>query len=100
MKTCGQDFDWFWKAYPKKRSKGDARKAWLQTKDLRPEIREILATIKAFKDNPNEWNDPQYIPHPATWLRAEGWADVIEVVESTNKTLEAMRQMVKEGRLA
>ena len=30
------EFDTFWKTYPKRVAKGDARKAWMQTENIRP----------------------------------------------------------------
>ena len=41
------DFDKFWAAYPKKVAKADARKAWAQTKDIRPELTNLLTAITA-----------------------------------------------------
>jgi hypothetical protein len=33
-----QDFEMFWKEYPKKVAKGEARKAWIQTEKIRPDL--------------------------------------------------------------
>jgi len=71
-----EGFDEFWSAYPKKRSKEAALKAW---KKLRPgkQLKEqiIEAVNKQAKDP--EWHreNGQYIPYPATWLNAGGWQD-------------------------
>jgi hypothetical protein len=45
--TDEQEFDVFYKAYPRKVAKGDARKAWQATKKIRPPLANILAAIKA-----------------------------------------------------
>ncbi len=71
-----QGFSEFWSAYPKKKSKGDARKAW---KKLRPctELRiRILRAIEEQKDSA-DWKRQggQFVPHPATWLNGENWND-------------------------
>jgi len=71
-----EGFDRFWRAYPKKRSKGDAKKAW---RNLRPDAElenRILSAVEAAKKTP-EWTKDggQFIPYPATWLRREGWED-------------------------
>ena len=72
-------FDEFWGAYPKKKSKGAARKAWDKLKP-RPEMRaKILRSIERAKQS-SDWleADGKYIPYPATWLNAEGWEDGVE----------------------
>lgn len=75
------DFDEFWKMYPRKAAKGDARKAWKQTEGIRPPLDEVLKAIRA-QCNTEQWRREfgQFIPYPASWLRAERWDDVLEVV--------------------
>ena len=70
------DFDWAWENYPRKKSKGDAYKAWQQTAAARPDTEEVIAAIER-NLNDGTWNenDAQHIPYMATWLRAWGWAD-------------------------
>lgn len=74
------DFDRFWNAYPRKLAKGDARKAWQQTADIRPSIDRVLQAIDAARRT-DQWrrDGGQFVPYPATWLRAERWDDVHEV---------------------
>ena len=78
--TDEQEFDAFYKAYPRKVAKGDARKAWQSTKKIRPPLAKILAALQA-QCNTEQWlkDNHAYIPYPATWLRAERWDDEIEV---------------------
>ncbi len=66
-------FDSFWEAYPKKKNKGDAKRAWLRVK--KP-ISLILAAIETGLKS-EEWtkDNGQFIPYPASWLNAEGWED-------------------------
>lgn len=69
-------FERFWELYPKKKSKGDALKAWT---DLSPDS-ELAATILqkvAEARTCRDWTKEQgrYIPYPATWLRRMGWED-------------------------
>jgi len=74
------DFDTFWALYPKKVAKADARKAWAQTKDIRPELTNLLNAVKAACKTEAWMKDGgKYIPHPATWLRGERWDDELEV---------------------
>ena len=76
-----EEFDQFWASYPKKVAKADARKAWLQTKDVRPEIAKLLSAITAACKT-EQWmkSGGAFIPYPATWLRGERWNDIHEVV--------------------
>ena len=69
-----KDFDLFWQAYPKKKSKGQARKTWNKIK--LPPIETILSSIAALKQG-HDWmqDGGKYIPYPSTWLNAEGWED-------------------------
>lgn len=73
------EFENFWQYYPKKKSKGDAYKAW---KALNPDndiIMEIIGALELQRGSPAWVKDGgQFIPHPATWLRARGWEDEIE----------------------
>ena len=74
------DFDAFWAAYPKKIAKGDARKAWQQTQAIRPPMKYLLEAIEKHCQQ-DQWrrDGGKFIPHPATWLRAERWEDQVEV---------------------
>jgi hypothetical protein len=73
------EFNKFWEFYPKKKSKGDAYKAWQQVKEKRPALASILKAIVVLRDS-DDWNREggKWIPYPASWLRAWGWADVGE----------------------
>ena len=76
-----EEFDEFWANYPKKVAKADARKAWLQTKDVRPDITTVInAVIAACKTEQWMKSGGAFIPYPATWLRGERWEDELEVV--------------------
>lgn len=69
-------FDQFWTAYPKKRSKGGAEKAWKKLKPDAELLDRILKAIAVAKTR-DDWrkNGGQFIPYPATWLNARGWED-------------------------
>ena len=68
-----KDFDVFWEAYPKKKKKEDARKAWNTT---RPNIEDVLKALEWQKQSP-EWfkQGGQFIPYPASYLRSHSWED-------------------------
>ena len=74
----GNEFDLFWKAYPKKKAKADAEKAWKSVKGDK-HINAILSAISQQKQSP-EWSKDggRFIPHPATWLRGKRWEDATD----------------------
>ena len=63
-------FDAFWAAYPRKVGKLAARKAWAKALTTAPAAR-ILADLRRHQFHA----DPQYRPHPATWLNQGRWMD-------------------------
>lgn len=69
-------FDEFWNAYPKKRNKPDAQRAFKKQKVDRDLLTVILSALKKHKQL-RQWQDKQYIPNPATWLNGHMWEDEI-----------------------
>lgn len=70
-------FDRFWKIYPRKAGKGDARKAWEAAIKTTP-----AETIVSAVESQLPWMESQYggprddfRPHPATWLNSGRWGD-------------------------
>ena len=73
-------FDEFWNAYPKKVAKKDAMKAFSEIKPDPDLFGEILQGIERHKKS-LQWQNRQYIPHPATYLRGERWTDELDMAE-------------------
>lgn len=66
-------FDAFWQAYPKKKSKGDAEKAWGK---MNPPLAEVLSALEWQRAQPNWTKDSgQFIPYPASYINSKGWED-------------------------
>lgn len=70
------DFVRFWKAYPLKKAKQAALKAW---KKINPD-KQFAETIISAVEKQKRWEDwirdnGQYIPNPATWLNQGRWED-------------------------
>lgn len=66
-------FDAFWSAYPKKVDKGAARTAWpAAARKADPEV--IVAGAVRYAAQ-RAGQDPGFTKNPATWLRAEAWAN-------------------------
>lgn len=73
--TQPSDFDTFWAAYPRKKNKEYARKAFAKAiKDT--DIETILDALSKQKQS-HDWQkaNGQYIPYPASWLNAHKWED-------------------------
>ena len=68
-------FDQLWEMYPRKVGKGQARKAYVSASkkidffDLLPKLEAYVSTL--------DGKDKQYMPHLATWLNGERWADEV-----------------------
>lgn len=69
-------FTAFWDAYPRKKSKGQAEKAWLKIKPDEQLSTAIVSAVERAKTSADWQRDGgQFIPYPATWLNAKGWED-------------------------
>lgn len=71
-----EEFKTFYKAYPRKKDRPEALKAW---KKQEPPLDDILEAISAQKAT-EAWkkNNGQFIPYPASWLNAREWEDEVE----------------------
>ena len=69
-------FDDFWSAYPRKKNKGDAEKAWKAIKPSADLLKTILEAVEVAKLG-DDWRreNGRFIQYPASWLRAKGWED-------------------------
>lgn len=69
-------FDVFWKAYPKKTAKDDARKAFYKRKPDSEMLQQMLQALETQSASPAWTKDGgQFIPNPATWLNGGRWQD-------------------------
>jgi uncharacterized protein YdaU (DUF1376 family) len=66
-------FNEFYNAYPKKKNRTDAEKAWGKRK---PPIDEVLKAL-AWQKQSKEWQKQggDFIPYPASYINAGGWMD-------------------------
>lgn len=69
-------FETFWQAYPKRKSRGHAEKAFAKLNPSEQLMQAILASLERAKTS-EDWTKDRgkYVPHPATWLNAKGWED-------------------------
>lgn len=73
------EFDRFWQAYPRKAGKGQARRAWRRAVKKVPGD-ELVTFAEQFARDVVLVVEPQFVPHPATWLNGERWEDEPEIV--------------------
>jgi len=87
--SCPDGFHRFWEAYPLKKSKFEAQKAWKNMKINEETCEEIIKKVNLFKNRDKKWLGG-YIPHPATFLRGRRWEDEVEI--DVKKTAPAFNQ--------
>lgn len=77
-------FNAFWDAYPNKKAKQNAVKAWKKINPNAALFEKIMKAIELQK-NSEEWlkENGRFIPHPATWLNGGRWED--EITERTTQ---------------
>jgi hypothetical protein len=67
-------FDEFWSVYPKKVAKADAQRVW-ERQALDSTADEILEAVRQRAAGDRQWQDRQFVPNPATYLRGRRWTD-------------------------
>ena len=80
--NLADDFEKFWKKYPRKVAKVAARNVFttiMRKKDA-PSIEQILNAVDRYASSGVEL---RYVAHPATWLRQGRWEDESEEVKAT-----------------
>ena len=89
-------FDTFWEIYPRKAGKQRARAAWAKALKTAT-AQEIIDGARAFASDPNR--DPQYTPHPTTWLNAGRWEDDPLPARSTgDRSMQAIQRDLERQR--
>lgn len=70
-------FDIFWSSYPKKKNKGQARRAF--PKAIAKTTIDVMVDAIEKQKQSRDWQKDggQFIPYPSTWLNAEGWENEV-----------------------
>lgn len=70
-----QQFAQFWRAYPRRVSKGKARDAF--SKALKKTTLSVMLKALEWQVLQPGWlkDDGEFVPYPASWLNAERWDD-------------------------
>lgn len=73
-----EQFDIFWRAYPRKVGKFLAAKVWLKLKDEEGLLDKIIRSVQIQKQS-DGWQKEGgiFIPHPSTWLNQRRWEDEV-----------------------
>lgn len=80
-------FDEWWKQYPKKVGKVDAKKAYRAVIKQGATPQALLDGLQRHNANWKARNtELQYIPHPASWLRKGRWEDELDAPSSNQAT--------------
>lgn len=69
-------FEQFWKAYPCKKAKEKARRAWNRLRPGEDLFRSMMHALEMDKRSP-AWQkeEGRFVPYPATWLNGRRWED-------------------------
>lgn len=67
-------FERFWALYPRKTNRLATIRAWDKLKPDRELCDRMAAAIREQMKS-DQWQDPQHIPHPSTWLNGARWQD-------------------------
>ncbi len=88
-------FDRFWAKYPRRTDRKKAVRAWDR---LRPDKRLCAVMNRALDAQmaSAQWQDPDHIPHPSTWLNGRRWEDEIPEQHAPDPD----NNRVEDGRLA
>ena len=82
QRLSDEDFAVFWKAYPRKESKVQARKAFAKA-DVRLDM--LLQALEAQKQT-GQWQSDggRFIPYASTWLNQKRWEDDLPAQPENN----------------
>lgn len=70
-------FERFWALYPRRTNRVAAVRAWDK---LRPslELCRVMTAALRVQMRTLQWQNPDHIPHPSTWLNGARWLDEVE----------------------
>lgn len=72
-----ESFETFYEAYPRKVGKANVEKWFKKNNPNKELMNKIMLALEEHKKL-KQWQDKQYIPHPATWLNQKRWEDELD----------------------
>lgn len=101
--TIDERFDKFWKAYPKRKDKKRAYKAFMKIKPDDKLLEKMLSCIEREKQS-LDWlkDNGQYIPYPSSWLNGERWndediTDTVTIIDNKPKAVPTVKNVALES---
>ena len=88
-------FEEFWKLYPRRVGKDDARKKWNKINPNAELFEKIMNAVRENIDHNPQWQrqNGQFIPHPSTWLNQGRWDDDINSLEHEDYFTRELKKM-------
>ena len=77
-------FNEFWDAYPKKKAKQEAVKAWVKQDCHKAAGMLTMDVLNRAKVDPS-WKETQFIPNAATYINGQRWQDEVTAVDNRSK---------------
>lgn len=91
-------FEMFWAKYPRKVGKLAAKREWDR---IRPTEELVEQMFAALAWQVERWDDPNFIPHPRTWLHQGRWLDepteTVKRASRADSRLPAWAREAKQG---
>lgn len=85
----------WWDKYPRKVDKQDAVKAWDKLKLTDDLFTAIMDGLEKWSRYWNERNEPDFIPHPATWINKKRWESEPPKGKKQNAALKYEQKPIK-----
>ncbi len=86
-------FDTFYKFYPRKVGRHAAQAAWKKLNPTKEIEAKIMFSVQAWSKS-DQWQDLQFVPHPATFLNQKRWED--EAPTNSQDSYEAIKEKVRQ----
>lgn len=90
------DFDFFWKYYPRKTGKGEARQAFQKACNLKngakPTLRQIRNALISHNKTTQWKSDKKNIPLASTWLNQFRWENTAEEINEKWETVQRIKK--------
>jgi hypothetical protein len=89
-----QQFAEFWSAYPRKVGKPVAKAKFVKALGNGHSFESIMTGVKRWAES---WDDPQFIPHPSTFLFREQFMDTPATKRSKQQPMDKVRDVIEIG---
>lgn len=92
-RACDSGFDRFWEAYPNKKARRDAERAWKKLSPG-PNLQKRILHDVTMKAASVEWTKEggRFVPYPASYIRGERWNDEAASSASRYKNLQRLME--------